>query len=154
MANLCTICGLNLDMVGRSHRCVPKSSYAGVAQPVEHLSSKQVVAGSSPAPRSKSGRSRPKSSDCSRESGPATASGSGPLPKPIGNEEACSAIEPSDRAARDGRQKELKRAAGVTTGQSDSIRRGRPRIGETRDKPWIAAGMSERTWYRRKREKK
>ncbi len=37
-------------------------------------------------------------------------------------------------------------------GPSDSIKRGRPRIGETRDKPWIAAGMSERTWYRRRKE--
>ena len=36
---------------------------------------------------------------------------------------------------------------------ASSVKRGRPRIGETRDKPWIAAGMSERTWYRRKKEK-
>lgn len=33
-------------------------------------------------------------------------------------------------------------------------KRGRPRIGETRDKPWLAAGMSRRTWYRRKAEAK
>lgn len=33
-------------------------------------------------------------------------------------------------------------------------KRGRPRIGEVRDKPWIAAGMSRRTWYRRKAEAK
>lgn len=43
--------------------------------------------------------------------------------------------------------------AGVATGPVE-IKRGRPRIGETRDKPWIAAGMSRRTWYRRKAEKK
>ena len=41
---------------------------------------------------------------------------------------------------------------GVVTDPSKA-KRGRPRIGETRDKPWIASGMSERTWYRRKKEK-
>src|ERR1700748_2646907 len=30
---------------------------------------------------------------------------------------------------------------------------GRPRLGETRDKPWIAAKMSRATWYRRQKEK-
>lgn len=34
------------------------------------------------------------------------------------------------------------------------MKRGRPRIGETRDKPWIALGMSERTYYRRQAGKK
>lgn len=33
-------------------------------------------------------------------------------------------------------------------------KRGRPRLGEERDKPWIAAGMSRRTYYRRKAEKR
>lgn len=32
-------------------------------------------------------------------------------------------------------------------------RRGRPRIGEARDKPWEALGMSQRTWQRRQKEK-
>jgi len=35
---------------------------------------------------------------------------------------------------------------------SSQVKRGRPRIGEQRAEPWIAAGMSERTWYRRKKE--
>lgn len=41
-------------------------------------------------------------------------------------------------------------------GQSPRLiqsKRGRPRIGEQRAKPWEAAGMSERTWYRRQKEK-
>jgi len=34
-------------------------------------------------------------------------------------------------------------------------KRGRPRIGEPKpEQPWIAAGMSERTWYRRQKEAK
>lgn len=33
-------------------------------------------------------------------------------------------------------------------------KRGRPRLGEDRDKPWVIAGMSRRTWYRRKAEGK
>lgn len=37
---------------------------------------------------------------------------------------------------------------------SPNIKRGRPRIGQTPDRPWIAAGMSERTWYRRQKEAK
>lgn len=63
--------------------------------------------------------------------------------------------------------------AGVATGPSEAnsgapqtnatqpadypnIKRGRPRIGETRDKPWLDAKppMSERTWYRRQAEKR
>lgn len=46
--------------------------------------------------------------------------------------------------------------AGVASGPSE-IKRGRPRIGEPRittTKPWIAMGMSERTYYRRQAEKK
>lgn len=31
-------------------------------------------------------------------------------------------------------------------------KRGRPRIGEVRAKPWEAVGMSRATWYRRRRE--
>jgi hypothetical protein len=31
-------------------------------------------------------------------------------------------------------------------------RRGRPRIGEERRRPWEGTGLSERTWYRRQRE--
>jgi uncharacterized protein (DUF2384 family) len=39
----------------------------------------------------------------------------------------------------------------------DKPKRGRPRIGEPKQpkaEPWKALGMSERTWYRRKKEKK
>lgn len=31
-------------------------------------------------------------------------------------------------------------------------RRGRPRIGEVRDRPWEGLGMSRATWYRRRKE--
>lgn len=48
---------------------------------------------------------------------------------------------------------QIKRGAGVAPGPSGT-KRGRPRIGETRDKPWVAAGMSRSTWYRRKAELK
>jgi hypothetical protein len=36
----------------------------------------------------------------------------------------------------------------------EAKKRGRPRIGEIREKPWLTSvpPMSERTWYRRKRE--
>ena len=48
------------------------------------------------------------------------------------------------------------KAVGRTAGSNPATgaKRGRPRIGEQRDKPWIAAGMSERTWYRRQSEAK
>lgn len=45
--------------------------------------------------------------------------------------------------------------AGIKSGPSEAKpKRGRPRIGEPREKhqPWVALGMSERTWYRRKAE--
>lgn len=48
---------------------------------------------------------------------------------------------------------------GERAGHKTSPRRGRPRI-EDRDKtlkatkPWVAAGMSERSWYRRRAEGK
>jgi hypothetical protein len=40
-----------------------------------------------------------------------------------------------------------------TAGAVAIQRRARPRIGEQRAKPWIAAGMSKATWYRRQAEK-
>lgn len=51
---------------------------------------------------------------------------------------------------------EPKNASGTATksGGSPVPKRGRPRIGETRDQPWLAAGMSKTTWYRRKKEQK
>lgn len=42
-------------------------------------------------------------------------------------------------------------AAGIKPRTSEP-KRGRPRIGEARDKPWVTAGMSERTYYRRQAE--
>jgi hypothetical protein len=35
-----------------------------------------------------------------------------------------------------------------------SRKQGRPRIGEVRDQPWLALGMSRRTWYRRQAEER
>ena len=42
--------------------------------------------------------------------------------------------------------------AGSNPAESAKPKRGRPRIGEKRDQPWIAAGMSRTTWYRRQKE--
>ena len=39
------------------------------------------------------------------------------------------------------------------SGRASNSKKGRPRIGEKPDKPWITAGMSERTYYRRQKEK-
>lgn len=36
--------------------------------------------------------------------------------------------------------------------ETTPLKRGRPFKPETKDKPWIALGMSRRTWYRRKAE--
>lgn len=37
----------------------------------------------------------------------------------------------------------------------EPAKRGRPRIGaQIRQKPWVAAGMSRRTWYRRQTERR
>lgn len=70
VANLCPLCDANMDMVGRSHRCIPKNRPESAKEP---------------------------------------------------------ALAP---------------------------KRGRPRIGEPAAKqPWKALGMSERTWYRRQKEK-
>lgn len=41
--------------------------------------------------------------------------------------------------------------AGIKPGPSEA-KRGRPRIGEVRTKPWLAEKMSRSTWYRRKAE--
>ena len=52
----------------------------------------------------------------------------------------------------------LKAAAGVAPGPRKH-KQGRPRLGTeastlSATKPWIAEGMSERTWYRRQKEAK
>lgn len=56
-------------------------------------------------------------------------------PKPRGESAQTNAAQPAD---------------------SPNIKCGRPRIGETRDKPWLRMKppMSERTWYRRQAEKR
>lgn len=54
---------------------------------------------------------------------------------------------PSQKAAR---PTEVKRDS-VSASPLSKRKTGRPRIGEVRDKPWEAAGMSERTWYRRRK---
>lgn len=101
-------------------------------------------------------RAARKSSDGGGESRPTFASGSGPLPTAHSDGDACSALEPPKRAAKTvGRHQESKRTDGVAPVPSDDKpKRGRPRLGEVREKPWIAAGMSERTWYRRQAEAK
>lgn len=42
----------------------------------------------------------------------------------------------------------------LTGNRGTSKKRGRPKLGETRDKPWIAAGMSKATYYRRQAEER
>lgn len=37
---------------------------------------------------------------------------------------------------------------------STTSKRGRPRIGEQAVKPWVALGLTERTYYRRQKESK
>jgi hypothetical protein len=77
MANLCKVCGLDEDLVGRVHRCVPKVPVAVSEVRVDLVSSPGKVA----------------------------------------------------------------------------RKKGRPLLGEIRDRPWERAGMSERTWYRRRKGK-
>lgn len=36
--------------------------------------------------------------------------------------------------------------------QPEPKKRGRPRIGEKREKPWLKAKMSRATWYRRQKD--
>lgn len=49
------------------------------------------------------------------------------------------------------------RAVPAVVASDSLVRRGRPRIGDEGSTlkaraPWVAAGMSERTWYRRRKE--
>jgi hypothetical protein len=52
------------------------------------------------------------------------------------------------------------KAADTADGQVSSVKpppkpkRGRPRIGEKREQPWLALGMSRTTYWRRQQEKK
>lgn len=43
--------------------------------------------------------------------------------------------------------------AGSNPAAPTKIKRGRPRIGEKASKPWVAAGMTKSTWYRRQAER-
>jgi hypothetical protein len=83
--NRCEICGSNLDLVGRVHRCVPKA-------------------------------------------------------------------EIKELASQRGNVTDNKHAL-TRNRETGKLKLGRPRLGEVRDKPWIAAGMSKATWYRRQRGK-
>ena len=97
----CPACGANLDLVGRTHRCVPKSD-GGVEG---HAATMPVT----PAERPVSDNG---------------AEASVPLCRP---------------------------QAGIKPGPSDTPKRGRPRLGEKRQRhePWKALGLTERTYYRR-----
>lgn len=127
----CAQCGANLAMVGRVHRCVPKSSRGGVEANT-------------------------------------LISGTRAEPGYVGDVAQLDRAIPSDGMGREFESLRphqlgaLKRGvhptpivhiAGVAPGPRET-KRGRPRIGEVRDKPWIAAGMSRATWYRRKAEAK
>ena len=100
MIERCSECGANLAMVGRSHRCVPKSD-GGVE----------------------------------------------------GHADISSGIADSDGPpTRDGR---IVKGSGIKLGPSETKpKRGRPRLGEQRPKPWLncVPPMSKTTWYRRQKE--
>lgn len=123
MADNCPTCGANMDLVGKSHRCVPRPQLKASDL---LLPGRYEVTGSKP---SKGLRIK------ARKSG-----------GPIGDGVALtSMVHPP----------------GLIDALADAIRsgklnlkRGRPRIGEKRDQPWKAAGMSKTTWYRRKAEEK
>lgn len=149
--------GADRDKPAANSGKVSPRQIAGVAQEVEHRSSKPDVAGSNPAPRSNSAGKRPKSSDGSPgsrirgstprmsigEKSPRAGRSSGNQSAPSETKlESSSVVEP---AAHNG-------PVAGSIPASPTRKPGRPRIGETRDKPWIKLGMSERTWYRRRKE--
>ena len=69
MPHLCTICGANMDLVGRSHRCIPKKAIPVLAaKPLNPKPPRSPAAakeggrtvGSIPATGAKRGRGRPR----------------------------------------------------------------------------------------------
>lgn len=124
MADLCTICGANLDMVGRAHRCVPRSS-GGIAE------GRKAAPGLPVANEHRGTKVRSGALERSLDRGDGN---------PKGGDVAPDTRQP---------------AVGIKAGPSEAKpKRGRPRIGEEREKPWEVCGMTERTYYRRRAEER
>lgn len=87
----------------------------------------------------------------------AATAGVAPGPRETNSRAASRAVE--RKSPLTSQQSDPERVAIGRTGSSSlptgaNSKRGRPRIGEQRDKPWLKAKppMSERTWYRRRKE--
>lgn len=62
---------------------------------------------------------------------------------------------PKDVRLVPAKRKETELGAGVASGLPEANRKkGRPKKGEIREKPWEAAGISKAQWYRRQAEAK
>ena len=70
-----------------------------------------------------------------------------------GRDPAPTSSAPVDHAPQNNAER-LPSSDAAAAGAEAKRKTGRPRLGEVRDKPWEAAGMSRSTWYRRKAEER
>lgn len=126
----CPTCGGLFSLIGRSHRCVVR----GGAE-VARLAHNQKAGGSSPPPATKLGRK------------PSLAE-NGVVAKP--REPAAPKTSPAK--SREG----VKRlgARGPAPGSGGRPRKGAEKKTLRATKPWEKEGISQSTWYRRRREAK
>jgi hypothetical protein len=164
----CPRCGKKLVRYDAPHSCSGKSSGAGslergreVAKPgMDHQEARAVERSTVLATATNSAGDRPTSS----ESGVEGHAGQRPLKLDApgfaragrGEPLAIAGIKPGLSDSNSVAPTATRRAGDIGPAPvgSPPIKRGRPRIGEQRDKPWINLGMSQRTWYRRQAEKR
>jgi hypothetical protein len=103
-----------------------------------------------------------KSSDGGGESRLASPHESGDVRRDVGKKASPNsgrllagvAPSPSDHKIVEGLKEALLVAQGEIEPARITVKLGRPKIGEVRDRPWEKLGISERTWYRRQAEKR
>lgn len=141
MIERCKECGANLAMVGIRHRCIPQPMERTDAasrnlsrNPKERSTSKSV---GSPTKNLTGKRARQRVHDDVAAKSIKTDLGLA----------ATKSIAPPQ--ARKNVSRSKKPTAQSAAG---SVKRGRPPLSQ-KNEPWVAAGMTRRTWYRRQAEK-
>lgn len=146
MRNLCSRCGADLAMVGRTHRCIPKSRDANVT----------VLAGTT-----RDAKPIGRSDEAKARKSEAVVGVARSLPSGARTTMASKKTGVGSERTKPDRQS-IKGRAGAkrlgTRGPAPGYG-GRPRKGDEgktlmAKKPWEAEGVSMATWYRRKKEQK
>lgn len=166
MIDRCKECGANLAMVGIRHRCVPKVQVGGLppARQPNTLEGWVKIINRNTPEASGTARKAPSGKVVSAKAPmakPSRTTGRASTTNPVAKEPEASGHNREDGPSRPSHRGSSRLGAGRTAQDSPRSetagavaipKRGRPKIDGPR--PWEAAGVSRRSWYRRKAEER